>query len=138
MVANHDTHGPNIYANDKTNDIASNTPTAERDGASIPTHDSTGYSIREQPYGTLRPIRVIVMGAGASTLNFLKKAEEQMKNLTITVYEKVRHQRVEVVYLVLMFGVEFGCRRYLVRRLAGGSNDLLGYECHYVEPIIPT
>lgn len=28
------------------------------------------------------------MGAGASTLNFLKKAEEQMENMKITVYEK--------------------------------------------------
>lgn len=28
------------------------------------------------------------MGAGASTVNFLKKAEEQMENLDICVYEK--------------------------------------------------
>lgn len=28
------------------------------------------------------------MGAAASTVNFLKKAEEQMQNLDITVYEK--------------------------------------------------
>ncbi|KAK5007139.1 hypothetical protein LTR28_005646, partial [Elasticomyces elasticus] len=62
--------------------------TAERDGQQIPKTDSHGYSIREQPMGTLRPLRAILMGAGASTLNFLKKAEEQMEDLKITVYEK--------------------------------------------------
>lgn len=65
-----------------------NNPTAERDGHLIPEVDDTGYRIREQPYGTKREVKVILMGAGASTLNFLKKAEEQMSHLTITVYEK--------------------------------------------------
>ncbi|KAM3416544.1 putative sterigmatocystin biosynthesis monooxygenase stcW [Cercospora zeina] len=77
-----------IYANPHVDDIARNNPTAERDGFLIPETDETGYRIREQPYGTKREVKVILMGAGASTLDFLKKAEEQMENTKITVYEK--------------------------------------------------
>jgi len=62
--------------------------TAERDGTNIPKYDDYGYSILEQPMGTKRSVRVILMGAGASTLNFLKKAEEQLQDVKITVYEK--------------------------------------------------
>jgi hypothetical protein len=62
--------------------------TAERDGLHIPEVDASGYRIREEPFGTRRKIRVILMGAGASTVNFLKKAEETMQNLEVTVYEK--------------------------------------------------
>ncbi|KAK1002193.1 hypothetical protein LTR54_008205 [Friedmanniomyces endolithicus] len=89
MGINHDAPGTNnIYADPNVNDIENNNVTAERDGAFIPKTDATGYRIREESYGTKRPVRVVLMGAGASTLNFLKKAEEQMKNVKITVYEK--------------------------------------------------
>ncbi|KAK4889819.1 hypothetical protein LTR27_011437 [Elasticomyces elasticus] len=89
MGIKHDGPEPsNIYANPDFNDIEENHVTAERDGAFIPETDSTGYRIREEPYGTKRPVRVVLMGAGASTLNFLKKAEEQMQNVKVTVYEK--------------------------------------------------
>ena len=37
---------------------------------------------------TKRKVRVILMGAGASSLNFSKKVEEQMQNLEITCYKK--------------------------------------------------
>lgn len=81
--------GPvSIYADDSVKDIENNNPTIERDGGLIPETDATGYRIREQPYGTKKTVRVVLMGAGASTLNFLKKAEEQMENVKITVYEK--------------------------------------------------
>ena len=84
---NHD--GPsNIIASTAVDDVAQNSPTAERDGYLIPDRDETGYKVREQPYGTKREVKVILMGAGASTLNFLKKAEEQMQNMNMTVYEK--------------------------------------------------
>jgi hypothetical protein len=91
MTINQD--GPtNIYASNRSNDLENNCgtdeQTAERDGAYIPETDATGYRIRENPLGTKRKIRVMLMGAGASTANFLKKAEEQMQNLDITVYEK--------------------------------------------------
>jgi hypothetical protein len=56
--------------------------------APAPPHDASGYTIREQPMGTKRPIKVILMGCGASSLNFFKQAESHMTNLTITCYEK--------------------------------------------------
>jgi len=87
MVIKHDAP-VNLYASDRVDDIARNQPTAERDGQMIPEADHTGYRIREKPYGTKRRLRVVLMGAGASTLNFLKKSEEQMQNVDITVYEK--------------------------------------------------
>ncbi|KAK1819067.1 hypothetical protein LTR12_006513 [Friedmanniomyces endolithicus] len=89
MGINHDAPGTNnIYSDPNVTDIENNNVTAERDGAFIPKTDASGYRIREESYGTKRPVRVVLMGAGASTLNFLKKAEEQMKNVKITVYEK--------------------------------------------------
>jgi hypothetical protein len=59
-----------------------------QDGQPPPETDENGYRIREEPYGTKRKLKVILMGAGASTLNFLKKAEEEMQNLDIVCYEK--------------------------------------------------
>ncbi|KAF2114151.1 hypothetical protein BDV96DRAFT_577669 [Lophiotrema nucula] len=53
-----------------------------------PETDQHGYRIREQPMGTKRRIKVILMGAGASSLNFFKKAEEEMEELDIVCYEK--------------------------------------------------
>lgn len=53
-----------------------------------PEYDQYGYRIQEQPLGTKKKIKVILMGAGASSLNFFKKAEEEMENLEIVCYEK--------------------------------------------------
>ncbi|KAH8726481.1 hypothetical protein GQ44DRAFT_726051 [Phaeosphaeriaceae sp. PMI808] len=53
-----------------------------------PETDEYGYRIREQPMGTKRKIKAIIMGAGASSLNFFKKAEEEMENLDMVCYEK--------------------------------------------------
>lgn len=61
---------------------------AERDGMHVPEVDEFGYRIKEQPFGTKRRLRIVLMGAAASTVCFLKKAEEQMENLDICVYEK--------------------------------------------------
>ena len=60
------------------------------DGQPAPEADEHGYRIREEPYGTKRKLKVILMGAGASSLNFFKKAEEEMSNLEIVCYEKNR------------------------------------------------
>ncbi|OQO06048.1 hypothetical protein B0A48_08636 [Cryoendolithus antarcticus] len=91
MVAHQDAPS-SIYASSRSNDISNNRgnddQTAERDGMRIPESDASGYRIREQPYGSRRKVRVVLMGAGASTLNFLKKCEEQMTDLEIVVYEK--------------------------------------------------
>jgi hypothetical protein len=53
-----------------------------------PETDEHGYCIWEQPMGTKRKVKVILMGAGASSLNFFKKAEEEMENLDMVCYEK--------------------------------------------------
>lgn len=87
MVIN-DTGSNNLYAVEG-NTADRNVPDkAERDGALVPEVDEFGYRINEQPYGTKRKVKVILQGAGASTLNFLKRAEEQLENVDIVVYEK--------------------------------------------------
>jgi hypothetical protein len=77
----------NLYATSGTSTDCNDIP-VDYDGPAAPTTDSTGYKIREQPYGTKRKMRVLLMGAGASSLNFFKKAEEEMQNLEIVCYEK--------------------------------------------------
>jgi hypothetical protein len=88
MGIKHDDGSTNIPAGPNDDEVLRNNPMAERDGYLIPETDSTGYRIREQPYGTKRKMRIVLMGAAASTVNFLKKAEEQMENIEICVYEK--------------------------------------------------
>ncbi|CAE7016321.1 hypothetical protein PTNB73_01379 [Pyrenophora teres f. teres] len=53
-----------------------------------PKTDRHRYQINEQPMGTKKRVKVILMGAGASSLNFFKKAEEDMENLEMVCYEK--------------------------------------------------
>lgn len=53
-----------------------------------PETDEHGYRIKEQPMGTKKKVKVILMGAGASSLNFFKKAEEEMENMEMVCYEK--------------------------------------------------
>ena len=86
MVIKHD--GPDNVATARDHVDQLEQITAERDGLHVPEVDSTGYRIREEPFGTKRKVRVVLMGAGASTVNFVKKAEESMQNLEMTVYEK--------------------------------------------------
>ena len=88
MVANQD--GPvNINASREVLDAERNLPTAERDGHHVPKIDAFGYSIREQPFGTKPEASSRAYGRPAlQTLNFLKKAEEEMSSLEICVYEK--------------------------------------------------
>ncbi|KAK5050534.1 hypothetical protein LTR84_003815 [Exophiala bonariae] len=47
-----------------------------------------GVTMEKQFFGVKRPLRVIVIGAGISGLNFFKRAEEQGGNLEIVCYEK--------------------------------------------------
>lgn len=84
MGIKHD--GPHdIPPNADIPDVVREDPTSERDGHLIPETDEHGYRIREEPYGTKRRLRIVLMGAAASTVNFLKKAEEQMENIDICV-----------------------------------------------------
>ncbi|KAL6248051.1 hypothetical protein RBB50_005399 [Rhinocladiella similis] len=51
-----------------------------------PTDDDV--TILEQLYGTRKKMRVVMLGAGMSGLNFFKFAEEKLKNVEIICYEK--------------------------------------------------
>ena len=44
--------------------------------------------ILEQLYGTRKKLRIAMLGAGLSGLNFFKRAEERLKNVEIICYEK--------------------------------------------------
>ncbi|KAK5518518.1 hypothetical protein LTR21_003519 [Exophiala xenobiotica] len=45
-------------------------------------------TILETLYGTRKKMRIIMLGAGMSGLNFFKFAEEKLKNVEIICYEK--------------------------------------------------
>ena len=47
-----------------------------------------GYQINEEPMGTKRPMKIVVLGAGASGINFLKTAQDQLENIEVVCYEK--------------------------------------------------
>lgn len=44
--------------------------------------------ILEQLMGTRKKMRIAILGAGLSGLNFMKRAEERLKNVEIVCYEK--------------------------------------------------
>ena len=46
------------------------------------------YSITEQPLHTPRPMRILIVGAGAAGLNIAFKAARQLSNVSFTIYEK--------------------------------------------------
>ncbi len=46
------------------------------------------YAITEQPLHTKRPLRMIIIGAGASGLQIAYKAERQLQNVSFQIYEK--------------------------------------------------
>lgn len=85
-----------IHSDPKTNNQFANAvrpadhnePIIDHDGPPVPETDASGYRIREEPYGTKRKVRVVLMGAGASSLNFFKKVEEEMQNVEVVCYEK--------------------------------------------------
>ncbi|OQV07522.1 hypothetical protein CLAIMM_11945 [Cladophialophora immunda] len=55
-----------------------------------PRANKRGYRIDETPSGTYRPLKVIVMGAGASGISFAKFSREELQNVEIIIYEKNR------------------------------------------------
>ncbi|KIW25994.1 uncharacterized protein PV07_09126 [Cladophialophora immunda] len=50
--------------------------------------DDTGYSIRESPMGTRRPLKVIFMGMGASGINFAHQTQKRLEDVELVIYEK--------------------------------------------------
>lgn len=53
-----------------------------------PRQNANGYQILEQPFGTMRPMRVIFIGAGASGICFSKFAEDMLTNVNVQIYDK--------------------------------------------------
>ena len=66
-------------------------PTANRaaDGSrAMNAHSSGDVIIREEHYGTKKKMRIALLGAGVSGLNFFKFAEEKLENVEVVCYEK--------------------------------------------------
>lgn len=47
-----------------------------------------GYKVSEQLYGTERPLRVISLGAGAAGICLAKFLPDQLKNVSLSIYDK--------------------------------------------------
>lgn len=47
-----------------------------------------GYTITEEPLHAKRPLRMIIIGAGAAGLQIAYKAERQLENISFQIYEK--------------------------------------------------
>jgi NADPH-dependent glutamate synthase beta subunit-like oxidoreductase len=53
-----------------------------------PRQNERGYRIDETPSGTYRPLKVIIIGAGASGISFAKFSREELHNVELQIYEK--------------------------------------------------
>jgi len=53
-----------------------------------PTSNEKGYTIQEVPMGAKRPRKAIVVGAGASGLDFAKFQQDRLTNFECVIYEK--------------------------------------------------
>jgi len=51
-------------------------------------HNGGDVTIREENFGTKKRMRVAMLGAGISGINFFKFAEEKLENVDIVCYEK--------------------------------------------------
>ena len=47
-----------------------------------------GYKVSDKPLGTIKPVRVITIGAGASGINMLYQAKHYLQNAEFIAYEK--------------------------------------------------
>src|SRR5689334_15440020 len=56
---------------------------AWQDSAGWPQQNARGYKILEQPLGTMRQMRVVFIGAGASGICFSKFAQDTLSNVDI-------------------------------------------------------
>ncbi|PQE11649.1 phenylacetone monooxygenase protein [Rutstroemia sp. NJR-2017a WRK4] len=50
--------------------------------------DMHGYTVKEQPLGTLRPVRVIIIGAGVSGINLARTLKQQTVRVEHVIYDK--------------------------------------------------
>jgi hypothetical protein len=51
-------------------------------------HLGSKYKILEQPLGSIKPVRIICIGAGASGINMAYQTRQHLKNVELTIYEK--------------------------------------------------
>lgn len=51
-------------------------------------HEVKPYIVWDQPLGTIKPIRMIAIGAGASGINLAYQTKNFLKNVELVVYEK--------------------------------------------------
>ncbi|KAL2022759.1 hypothetical protein VTK56DRAFT_4575 [Thermocarpiscus australiensis] len=66
-------------------------PMAQPNGdatAARPQQSCAAYTVREQPLGTTRHIRIVVIGAGASGLNMIRTLRLNLTDYELVVYEK--------------------------------------------------
>lgn len=75
-----------ILPNDPNTDATSQNATAVPTYTNNPEPDD--IPILEQLCGTRKKVRIAVLGAGVSGINFFKRAEERLKNVEIVCYEK--------------------------------------------------
>jgi NAD(P)-binding Rossmann-like domain len=66
---------------------------AKSNGAADGSHTMNGLNggdvtIREENFGTKKKMRIAMLGAGISGVNFFKFAEEKLENVDIVCYEK--------------------------------------------------
>jgi hypothetical protein len=64
-----------------------NAPTSSQQAPGIKT-DMHGYTIKEQPLGTLRPIKVIIIGAGVSGINLARTLKQKTIHVEHVIYDK--------------------------------------------------
>ena len=51
-------------------------------------HTPSGFTLKEEPVENLRPLRVVVVGAGFSGIVAAIRIPEKLRNIDLTVYEK--------------------------------------------------
>lgn len=86
------TMSPLIEDENKTAKISTKLPLVASPAApelfKWPSQNDNGYRIKEEPMGTKRQMKVIVLGAGASGINFCKTARDRLENVEVMCYEK--------------------------------------------------
>jgi hypothetical protein len=75
-----------VLFNDPTTDAKQQNNQNTRAYVNNPSADDV--PILEQLAGTRKKLRIAILGAGLSGLNFMKRAEEQLKNVELVCYEK--------------------------------------------------
>ncbi len=87
-------HATNIIVNGYGATIPNEpgTDIRQQNSTSVPTHLNNAQpddlKILEQLCGTRKKLRIAILGAGVSGINFFKRSEERLKNVEIVCYEK--------------------------------------------------